>query len=286
MFWNKNNQKKSMTKKKPLQKWTPTYVPPETKKQMVTEPVKKGTNNMHQELQNKNWEKEFLHVFNGLLNQHRALDVWRDFIVMYACAISNPLDKKHYEEREKRYMDIITKYGKEDQKIFPELAAIVTMALTDNPEQDFLGTIFMNLNLGNNLRGQFFTPYNVCRLMAELTIGAEIVTEIKKKGYISINDPCCGAGATLIAGVHAAQKYLEEAKIPMNYQNCVLVVAQDIDETVALMCYIQISLLGVAGYVKVGNSLTSPIVSGELTDNYWFTPMYYSNVWIKRRLRS
>lgn len=42
MFWNKNNQKKSMTKKKPLQKWTPTYVPPETKKQMITEPVKKG----------------------------------------------------------------------------------------------------------------------------------------------------------------------------------------------------------------------------------------------------
>lgn len=34
-------------------------------------------------------------------------------------------------------MDIITKYGKEEQKIFPELAAIVTMALTDNPEQDF-----------------------------------------------------------------------------------------------------------------------------------------------------
>ena len=111
-------------------------------------------------------------VFNGLLNQHRAWDVWRDFIVMYACAISNPLDKKHYEEREKRYMDIITKYGKEDQKIFPELAAIVTMALTDNPEQDFLGTIFMNLNLGNNLRGQFFTPYNVLKVFAKMIIPA------------------------------------------------------------------------------------------------------------------
>ena len=39
----------------------------------------------------------------------------------------------------------------------------------------------MNLNLGNNLQGQFFTPYNICHLMAELTIGTEIVTEIKKK---------------------------------------------------------------------------------------------------------
>lgn len=70
----------------------------------------------------------------------------------------------------------------------------------------------------------------------------------------------------------------------MNYQNHVLVVAQDIDETVALMCYIQLSLLGVAGYVKVGNSLTEPMVSGDTTKNYWFTPMYFANVWTARRM--
>ena len=45
----------------------------------------------------------------------------------------------------------------------------------------------------------------------------------------------------------------------INYQNHVLVAAQDIDMTVALMCYIQLSLLGVAGYVKIGNSITDPI---------------------------
>jgi len=73
-------------------------------------------------------------------------------------------------------------------------------------------------------------------------------------------------------------------KTNLNYQNHLLVVAQDIDETVALMCYIQLSLLGVAGYVKVGNSLTEPMTDNDDKENYWFTPMYFSNVWVLRRI--
>ena len=70
----------------------------------------------------------------------------------------------------------------------------------------------------------------------------------------------------------------------MNFQNHVLVTAQDIDYTTALMCYIQLSLLGMAGYVKIGNSLTEPMSTNDATDNYWFTPMYFSDVWVFRRL--
>lgn len=50
------------------------------------------------------------------------------------------------------------KYNKQEQKLFPELAAYVVMALEDNPEQDFLGSVFMELNLGNKSTSQFFTP--------------------------------------------------------------------------------------------------------------------------------
>ena len=88
--------------------------------------------------------------------------------------------------------------------------------------------------------------------------------------------------AITIAGIHAARKQLEKANL--NYQNHLLVVAQDIDETVALMCYIQLSFLGVAGYVKVGNSLTEPMTGNDNKENYWFTPMYFSNVWVLRRI--
>ena len=134
---------------------------------------------------------------------------------------------------------------------------------------------------GNKNSSQFFTPYHVCELMAEVTMD-DTVQKVEQDGYISINDPCCGAGATLIAGIHAARKRLEKAHI--NYQNHVLVVAQDIDKTVALMCYIQLSLLGVAGYVKVGNSLTEPMTDNDNKENYWYTPMYFSPVWTMRRI--
>lgn len=226
-------------------------------------------------------KKEFLRVFNQLTNRHRSWDVWRDFIVMYACALSNPVDKQHYDEREALYLRTIKKYNKQEQPLFSELAAHTVMALEENPEQDFLGSIFMSLNLGNQHNGQFFTPYHVCELMAEVSM-QDSVLKIEKEGYITINDPCCGAGATLIAGVHAAKKRLEKAGY--NYQNHVFVVAQDIDMTVALMCYIQLSLLGVAGYVKVGNSLTDPITTNDSTENYWYTPMYFFPAWSMRRI--
>ena len=86
----------------------------------------------------------------------------------------------------------------------------------------------------------------------------------------------------MIAGVHAAAKPL--MKTDFNWQNHILVTAQDIDYTVALMCYIQLSLLGVAAYIKVGNTFTEPMRSKDTLENYWFTPMYCSEVWTIRRL--
>ena len=109
----------------------------------------------------------------------------------------------------------------------------------------------------------------------------DVVKQVRENGYITLDDPCCGAGATLIAGVNCAKKNLEKACL--NFQNHILVTAQDIDETVALMCYIQLSLLGVAAYIKIGNSLTNPMTSGDPLENYWFTPMYFSDVWAMRR---
>ena len=227
-------------------------------------------------------KKEFLEIFKKLTYRHRAWDVWRDFIVMFACSLSNSADKEHYDEREKRYLRIIKKYSKTEQALFPELAAYTVMALEKNPEQDFLGDIFMSLNLGNGANGQFFTPYHVCDLMAKIAMGENVAQQVKEKGYITINDPCCGAGATLIAGIHEARRQLEKAGL--NFQNHVLVVAQDIDEIVALMCYIQLSLLGVAAYIKVGNSLTEPMTTDDDGKNYWFTLMYFSDVWAMRRI--
>lgn len=260
---------------KPESKPKPTS-PPKPKPNISKKPMPK------KEPDRLDVRKEFLEIFKQLTYRHRAWDIWRDFITMFACSLSNPVDKMHYDEREKMYLKIIRKYSKQEQNLFPELAAHTVMALEENPEQDFLGGIFMELGLGNGSNGQFFTPYHVCDLMAKIAMGDSVINEVKEKGYITVNDSCCGAGATLIAGIHEARRQLEKENL--NFQNHVLVVAQDIDMTVALMCYIQLSLLGVAGFIKVGNTFTEPICVGDSTENYWFTPMYFSDIWTMRRL--
>lgn len=278
MFWQRKKPKRKTHKVAPPK---PVETLPKLPKLEETKPKKVEKKKPEEKNLKIDSQKEFLRVFKQLTNRHRSWDVWRDFIAMYACALSNPVDKQHYDEREALYLRTIKKYNKQEQPLFSELAAHTVMALEDNPEQDFLGSIFMSLNLGNQHNGQFFTPYHVCELMAEISM-QDAVLKIEKEGYITINDPCCGAGATLIAGVHAAKKRLEKAGY--NYQNHVFVVAQDIDMTVALMCYIQLSLLGVAGYVKVGNSLTDPTTTNDSTENYWYTPMYFFPVWSMRRI--
>ena len=122
---------------------------------------------------------------------------------MYACAISNAVDKSHFEKREEPLPQADSEVQQEGARNFSSARCGSGPALEKNPEQDFLGSIFMALNLGNDSGGQFFTPYDVCRMMAEITCD-NVLPTIEAKGYISINDCACGAGATLIAGVHAA----------------------------------------------------------------------------------
>ena len=284
-------KKKSFNKPKPpgkkvTKKWEPTIDLSNIEKNKTVEPKQKTdmkTDMKTEKMPVGTSSKDFLNEFNKLTRNHRPFDVWRDFVIMFACAISNFLDKCHYKDREERYLSIIHKYSKDEQMIFPKLAAYTTMALDANPEQDFL------LELGNSSAGQFFTPYSVCQMMADVVtsdLDNNLQDKLEKQGYISLADECCGAGATLIAAINTIKRKMEKATPSMNFQRHLLVVGQDIDETVALMCYIQISLLGVAGYIKVGNSITDPMTTDDDKSKYWYTPMYFSDIWTIRRFNN
>ncbi len=228
-------------------------------------------------------EKEFLQVFRQLCTARSPWEVWADLMSMIACSISNAVDRtpEHFERREKEYMSCLERMG--SNELLSQLFGIIVTALENEPEQDFLGKMYMNLELGNHWKGQFFTPYNVCKMMSEITCG-DADRRIEEQGYISINDPACGAGATLIAAVNS----LKNGK--HNFQNHVLFVGQDIDRIVGMMCYIQLSLLGCAGYISIGNSLTNPLTGDVLFpqeregQELWFMPMFQSEVWAMRRM--
>lgn len=232
-------------------------------------------------LRDQKARKEFLTTFKKLTYRWRSWDVWTDFITMAACSISNSVDKSHFDVREERYLQTIKKYNKEEQRLFPELFAHLVMALEENQEQDFLGDVYTELGLNSKEHQQIFTPYHVAHFMAKITMD-DVEKQIKEKGFVTIHDDCCGGGVTLIAAANVMKEKL--AKIDLNFQNHLLVSGQDIDPIVAMMCYIQMSLLGVAGYFKIGNSLTEPMCENDDLENYWFTPMYFFPTWHFRRV--
>ena len=227
-------------------------------------------------------QRELEKLYNKMCQRYSRYEVWQDMVVMVACAIVNAVDKRFFDEREKMYMRVVQKYTKEEINVFPDFFTHIVMGMEENPDCDFLGELYMDLELGNKHAGQFFTPYSVCRMMAECSIDDAVLKEqLDKHGWISINDCACGAGATLVAAANSLRNR------GINYQMQALFVAQDVDMTVALMCYIQLSLLGCAGYVVIGNTLTEPqtgkVLFGEDSSRCWFTPMYFHEVWCTRR---
>ena len=97
--------------------------------------------------------KEFVNLFEGLAQKYSRHQIWSDFIIMSACAISNACDRKFFDVREAMYMDCVKKYKREEAEIFPEMLSLVVVALEINPEQDFLGEIFGSLRLHNEWYG-------------------------------------------------------------------------------------------------------------------------------------
>ena len=230
-------------------------------------------------------QKEFIRIFDQACRRHNRWTVWADFVVMVAISISNTVDKSNVKGREKTYISLAAKYEKAELECFCRMFAEVIHGINENPDQDFLGELFMRLELGNDHNGQFFTPYNLCKITAKITCGQGLEEKIERMGWVSVNDPACGAGALLVA-------FANECRLQnTNYQTSVLFVAQDIDYIVGCMCYIQLSLLGCPGYVVIADSISNPCagidgnplapVPGE---NIWYTPMYFRDVWHFRRL--
>lgn len=226
-------------------------------------------------------------TFNDVCVRHSRWSVWADFVTMTAISISNLVDKSHAESREQTYLSLAKKYNARELECFKEMLSEIVLGMEDCPDQDFLGELYMSLELGNQKKGQFFTPYNVCRAMAAMTYGDDLKAKIRDQGWVSVSDPACGAGALLIAFANECRRLGND----VNFQTSVLFVAQDIDLIAGLMCYIQLSLLGCPGYVVIADTLTAPSTSLDErglipvpNENIWYTPFYFRDVWHWRRL--
>ena len=231
-------------------------------------------------------KKEFEKLFNALNPSLTRWQVWEHVVNIFACALSNSVepDKERYEKREDSYKNSMETLGMENSEIVSKMFALLMEAYFIDPEQDFLGEMFMALGLGNHWAGQYFTPYNVASMMSRITASDTAKDEVKKKGYISTIDSCCGSGVMLIA---ARNTY---TGMGIDVQKDVMFVGQDVDRLAAQMCFIQLSLLGCAGYVVVANSLTNPVTGASdilphenECQEFWYTPFFWTRTWTERR---
>lgn len=182
-----------------------------------------------------------------------------------ALAISNKVDFTQYDKREKRYLEIIKKYKPDEQKlivdIFTKIFCLCSSVVYDNGTfNDYLGTLFMKCNQGNKKAGQFFTPYDISKFMAKVTITAD---KIAQGEILTVNDCCCGGGGLLIAALDVLKNDYD-----VNYARDCFIDAGDIDIRCVHMTYLQLALAGVPAIVK-----HQDVFSRELW-SVWKTPAF------------
>jgi type I restriction-modification system DNA methylase subunit len=210
--------------------------------------------------------RRFVSVFRDTARNLRRWEVFSDFITLAASELD--MARIRTPENIERSREICAKYSESDISNMHELFGLMICAL-EAQFHDFLGAIFMELELGDDRNGQYFTPYNVQSLLARLLM-PDFDETIRREGFVTVSDPASGAAGMIVA---YAEVLLDAGYNPSEqmFGSCI-----DIDPIAADMAFIQLSLLGIPAEVVTGNTLTMQL------NRVRYTPVYYINNFEKR----
>lgn len=205
--------------------------------------------------------KQFIRLFNQTARHLHRWDVFSDFVRLAASELD--IARVRTPENIEQSGKICARYDADDIRNFHELFNLMVSAL-EAKFHDFIGSIFMEQELGSGGMGQYFTPYSVQSMMARMLIPG-IQEKIAREGIATISDPACGSAGMIIA---YAECLLEADVNPSAhlFASCI-----DVDPIAADMAFIQLSLLGIAAEVVTGNTLTMQF------NRVRYTPVYYLN---------
>lgn len=211
-----------------------------------------------------NRKKDIIKTINSIAGKYSAYEVFSDWIRCCSLAISNScqlFQDKVWHDREQMYLDTIRKYTKEECEMFMQMLGMLAETLEE--PSDVLGQVYMESGMGSKAAGQFFTPYHLSELCAQLSL-----PEPDEHGIYTVNEPSCGGGGMIIAAASALKKK------GVDYQRKMRVVAQDLDWKGVYMCYLQLSLLGINAVCVQGNTLMEPYIDGNYpSERVLYTPM-------------
>lgn len=205
---------------------------------------------------------EILKILHSLSGSNSPFELFNDWVTCMALSIANTctvIHDKVWKEREESYVAIMNKYNEKTTSAFAEMMAFLVEALEEIT--DVLGAVYMKGEMGNKATGQFFTPFNISELTADLG-----VRDFPKEEIITLNEPSCGGGGMIIA----TAKRLHDMGV--DYQKRMRVVAQDLDWRSVCMCYVQLSFLGIDAIVVQGDTLSDPFREGYDRTRVFRTP--------------
>lgn len=207
--------------------------------------------------------RKFIHLFGRTAHHHRRYDVFADFIALVARELD--VARVVTQQGNEEYTLISSRYSDADFEQFHCLFELMVRAL-ERRHHDFLGSVFMELELGDSRMGQFFTPWELTKMLAQLLRG-DILAQLQDQPFVTFGEPASGAGGLVIAW---ADVMLEAGANPAEH---LFASCTDLDQLAADMTYVQLSLLGIPAEVKTGNSLSQNIRQTR------YTPVYYLNGW-------
>lgn len=177
-------------------------------------------------------------------------EVFRSFLECSALSVYNSFARE--QEIENQYMTIVKKYGKDNMQIFAECFGIITM-LFEQERRDYVGEVFAEIGgLDSNGKGQVFTPLSIATFMAKTTYTEDYITKKFKMNHIvTMLEPSAGSGVFLVATANVLKDEFD-----INYQECVMLEAWELDSSVFYGLYLQASLMGFSGKIINGNTLS------------------------------
>lgn len=195
--------------------------------------------------------KDFTKVMGELDRSKHQDEVFRDFCELSYCAlakVASPFEDQR-DKLEKQYMEVVGRYrNKDDIRRMSELLRMAVCAIIQGG-CDFLGEVAGEMGVLDARAGQFFTPYEVSRLMAEINLtGVEDI--IKENGFVTVQEPAAGAGGMLMAVADKIESMGYDLETSLWFE------ATELSRSTYHMCYIQCAARGLAGRVVNGNSLS------------------------------
>lgn len=207
--------------------------------------------------------KQFIKAFESLARHRERHDVFADFLEMAVCAIRKRTMPPGPEADgiEAKYMAVVKRNRPDDVRQMPTLLGITTLAVQDGG-CDFLGQVAGDLELVTGHMGQFFTPYDVSRMIAEMTLDT-VAEIIAGQGFVTVQEPACGAGGMIIAAADVL------ARKGFDIGTQLYIEAIDISPMCFRMSYLQASLRGIPATIRRGNTLSLEMFDHGVTPAFF-----------------